>query len=139
MPSASLAHWQFSISKTKIASETLKGLKSNFRPFRASEANLVLLMQQPGVFHPHLACSLISLSDVLSPLGHLPEALLAIQEAAGLCRHLATEHPALFSHDLVGSLAILSHHYSDMGCHEDVMRMHCWHKRKRKPFAIRHA
>jgi hypothetical protein len=37
--------WPLSISKIKIASETLKGQKLNFWPFEASEAILILLMK----------------------------------------------------------------------------------------------
>ena len=71
-----------------------------------------LTAEPPAVFHPHLAQSLTNLSNVLSGLDHMPEALEAIREAVNLFRPLAMERPVVFLGKLANSFYMLSRYYS---------------------------
>jgi tetratricopeptide (TPR) repeat protein len=78
-----------------------------------------LAADQPAAYNLDLACSLNNLSNCLSDLGHLEDALITIQEAVKLCRQLAAERHTVFNSLLAHSL---SNHQSHLGNQEDALK-----------------
>ncbi|KAG8721315.1 POC1 centriolar protein A [Ceratobasidium sp. 395] len=80
-----------------------------------------LATDQPAVFNPYLASSLVNLSHRLYDLGHREEALSAVVEGVDLSRQLAAERPDVFIPDLIKSLNHLSNCLSNMGRREEAL------------------
>jgi tetratricopeptide (TPR) repeat protein len=106
-----LANLSLRLSEVGRREEALRANDEALRMYRRLAAN------QPTVFY--LARSLSIHFDILFDLRRIPEALLAIQEAASLHRPLAKERPIAFAGKLTSSLFKLSSCYSGMGRHED--------------------
>ena len=75
-------------------------------------------------FNPDLASSLATLSNRLSDLGRIEEALGAINEALALYRSLATRKPTALNLELVMSLFNMYVFLSGMGRHEEARRVY---------------